>query len=420
MKLVIHRGSNQIGGSCVEFGFEGHNILLDIGLPLDYRFEGEIDEQLPESLSPLLANNKSNIDALILSHAHLDHYGLAGLLPSEIPVYCGDASAELMEITSRTGFGKLRPFQTKSFPSNEAFQIGPFSITPYLMDHSAFDAYGFLVSAGGKRVFYTGDFRGHGRKRRLLDRLTGNPPAKVDVLLMEGSMLGERAEEITLSESEVEDSFVREIEKTDGIVLVSTSSQNIDRLVSIFKAAKRTGRMLIIDFYTAEILERLGKYAKIPQPSWPRIRVCYPRMLADWFKRLGLEEVLERHRKNGIRWQRVNEISSKAIMLIRPGFLFELKRFMDLDSATWVYSMWRGYFERSRPLANLKSYLEGKGVRVEYIHTSGHAKLSDLKRLVSALEPKMVIPIHSFHPDKYAENFSNVRMMNDGEALELS
>jgi hypothetical protein len=38
------------------------------------------------------------------------------------------------------------------------------------MDHSAFDAYGFLISAGDKSLFYTGDFRGHGRKGKLLDR----------------------------------------------------------------------------------------------------------------------------------------------------------------------------------------------------------------------------------------------------------
>jgi ribonuclease J len=70
-------------------------------------------------------------------------------------------------------------------------------------------------------------------------------------------------------------------------------------------------------------------------------------------------------------------------------------------------------------LQNLKSYLEEKGVRYEYLHTGGHAKLEDLKKLVDAMAPEMVIPIHSFHPDKFKDYFPNVRLVNDGEVINL-
>ncbi len=33
MKLIIHRGAHQVGGSCVELSHEDTTILLDIGLP---------------------------------------------------------------------------------------------------------------------------------------------------------------------------------------------------------------------------------------------------------------------------------------------------------------------------------------------------------------------------------------------------
>ena len=67
--------------------------------------------------------------------------------------------------------------------------VGPFKITPFLVDHSAFDAYALLVEADGRRLFYTGDFRAHGRKAELFKRLLREPPAAVDVLLIEGIML---------------------------------------------------------------------------------------------------------------------------------------------------------------------------------------------------------------------------------------
>lgn len=35
MKACIHRGSNQIGGTCIELEADGVRIVLDIGIPLD-------------------------------------------------------------------------------------------------------------------------------------------------------------------------------------------------------------------------------------------------------------------------------------------------------------------------------------------------------------------------------------------------
>ena len=107
-------------------------------------------------------------------------------------------------------------------------------------------------------------------------------------------------------------------------------------------------------------------------------------------------------------------------MLIRPGFLYDIKKYLDLKNATWIYSMWPGYFEKSQSLRKLKSHLEKKNVRYEYIHTSGHANLSDLKRLAEAMSPEVIIPIHSFHPDHFKSHFSNVRVVKDGELVDLN
>ena len=48
--------------------------------------------------------------------------------------------------------------------SGKPVTLGPFTITPLLVDHSAYDAYALLIEADGQRLFYSGDFRGHGRK----------------------------------------------------------------------------------------------------------------------------------------------------------------------------------------------------------------------------------------------------------------
>ena len=106
-------------------------------------------------------------------------------------------------------------------------------------------------------------------------------------------------------------------------------------------------------------------------------------------------------------------------MLVRSNFLGDIERFLGLKGATWIYSMWRGYFDKDESLRNLRSYLQGKGVRVEYLHTSGHATLAELIDLVNALGPRMIIPIHTSYPEKFKDHFSNVKLLKDGEVFEI-
>lgn len=419
MRLIIHRGAHQVGGSCVELSQENFTILLDIGLPLDSSFNDDLESHLPRPLFDEIRAGTRKIDGVLLSHAHLDHYGLAGLLPQKIPVFCGQASADLMDLTSRVSCHNIKPITPRHFKNREPFSIGPFLVTPYLMDHSAFDSYAFLISAGGKSLFYTGDFRAHGRKAGIYENLISTSP-RVDVLLMEGTMVGSRSGEASCTEAQLEEKLERLMGETPGIVMVSTSSQNIDRLVTLFRATIRSHRLLVIDFYTAEILDRLGKYANIPQPSWANIRVCYPKRLGNWFERLGLRDIPEKHRRNGIRWTRLREIENKAVLLVRPNFLDDIKKHLSLEGAVWVYSMWPGYLERDAVLQALRSYFQEKGVRIESLHTGGHAGVPDRARMAEAMKPSAVIPIHSFHSERFGKLFSNVRLVKDGEEFHVA
>jgi ribonuclease J len=337
-------------------------------------------------------------------------------LPEKIPVYCGNSAAKLMELTALMNPNISVTARPQNFKHSEQIKIGTFKITPYLMDHSAFDSYAFLIETDKKNIFYTGDFRGHGRKGKLFDRLIKNPP-HVDILITEGTTVGPRSDEIFLSESELEDQFIDVIEETKGIVFVTTAGQNIDRLVTIFRATKRTDRKFIIDPYTAEVLDSLEDYPPLPKTSWPRIRVAFSRPIAQILEKAGRQDILEKHRKNGIKWPRIDEYPNEFVVLIRPSSLGPVKRYLDIENASWIYSMWPGYFEKSPSLKKLKEYFENHNINCTILHTSGHAKLSDLKRLVEALNPEMIIPIHSFHVEEFQKYFQNVRLVKDGEKL---
>ena len=106
--------------------------------------------------------------------------------------------------------------------------------------------------------------------------MVNRPLTGIDVLLMEGTTIGRAGTGAGFAtETDHEEEFVRKIKQAKGIHFVWTSAQNIDRIVTIFRAAKRAGRVLVIDLYTAVILEATGNN-NIPQSGWGDVKLYIP------------------------------------------------------------------------------------------------------------------------------------------------
>ena len=407
MQIRIHRGAKQIGGTCVELAYQGAHLILDYGLPLD------ADAANHKNLTPDI-----NMDALlgvVISHAHQDHYGLLPYLPDGIPVLMGKSARNIIRAAI--------PFiQKKEIPkldgmdleNRKTIQLGPFSITPYLVDHSGFDSYSILVEAGGKRLFYTGDFRAHGRKSTLFDALLKRPPKNIDVLLMEGSSLSRLGSDAVFpTESEMEGKFLESFKSTKGLVMVHASAQNIDRVVSIYRACKRAQRTMVIDLYAAAVFEATGR-STIPQSSWDNVALYIPESQRRHIARNELFDLLAKHKSHRIFRNALSKNPSQYVMLFRPLMMKDLDSPVYLENAAFIFSQWNGYLE-SGMYDDVQAWLKKNNIPLQKIHTSGHASPFDLKRFAEALAPKALVPIHSFAPEKYSELFANVVNRNDGE-----
>lgn len=356
---------------------------------------------------------------VLVSHPHLDHFGLLGHISPNIPVGMGAAARRILEAAAPFLPGKW-PTSTKgwNYQSGQSFEIGHFRITPLLVDHSAYDAYALKIENGGKSIFYSGDFRAHGRKAALFERLLEKPPTNIDALLLEGSSVGRICDEQQFpKESNIEAQLVKIFSTTEGMALVHTSAQNIDRIVSIFRASKKTGRKLVIDLYTAAILEATGNQ-KIPQSDWPEVALFVPQTQRIQIKENAWFDLLKRHANNRIYIEHLKEAPRKSTLLFRPLHRFDLERGKCLAGASYIYSQWEGYWERGN-YNTVKDWLGKHNIRKHSIHTSGHASPGDLERLVAAIKPRKVVPIHSFMPERYQELFPNVEMHDDGEWWEV-
>ena len=411
MRLRVHRGAKEIGGTCIEVEAVGKRLALDVGLPLDAPDEAQ-ERLLPDL--PGFQEPDQGLLGVVISHGHMDHYGLAAHIRPDIPVWIGEAAHNILK-AARPWVPNGHAFSDPHFlVDRKPFEIGPFRITPYLVDHSAFDAYALMVEADGKRVFYSGDFRAHGRKAALFERLVCNPPADIDALLMEGTTLGRTGtREGFETEDDLEARFSEAFRRTEGLHFVWTSSQNIDRVVTVFRAAKRTGRVLLIDLYTAVVLEATGRDT-IPQSHWPEVRLYIPQRQRVLIKEHRLFADLEQHSRNRVFPEALPDLAERAVMLFRPLAMSDWGVRAALEGAGFTYSMWEGYLKEDSSQRVLR-WLHRHGIPRQSIHTSGHASTADLQRFAAAFAPRALVPIHSFETGRFPALFDNVVPRADGE-----
>lgn len=409
MRARIHRGATEVGGSCVELEAQGKLLLLDAGLPLH---ENEAKSaRLPEAAE----RGDDDLLAAVISHSHPDHFGLLERLDPKIRVFMSRDAAQILRAASFYT-GRQAPQVSDYLVNGASVELGPFRITPYLVDHSAYDAYALLVEADGSRLFYTGDLRAHGRKPGTFARLLDRPPADVDVLLLEGTSVGRAPSMGPANESELEAEYVIQFSETEGAALACYSPQNLDRLVTVYRAALQAGRSLVMDLYAADVATATSN-ENIPQAEWDRVRIYVPNSQRIQVKRSGDFARIDRRRGHRIFPEELASDLSSWVITFRPSMAAELERAGCLVGARAIWMMWEGYLDQEAD--RTREIFQRLDVPVEVGHTSGHAHLRDLQRLATAIAADRVVPIHTASPDLFNSLFDGVEQRSDGEWWEV-
>ncbi len=439
MKLIIHRGTHEIGGTCVEVATAATRIIIDLGMPLtdprdktkqlnDFSLKGKtVPELIREGLLPRISGlywglgEEKPVDAVLLSHPQQDHYGLFKYIREDIPIYLGKDADLMLKAAEIFQGDRIGRHEKKVLLEDRVpVSVEDMRITPFLVDHSAYGAMAFLVEADDKKLFYSGDFRGYGRKSGMFEGLVREPVPDLDVLLMEGTLLG-RKDEATLTEDELELEIANEARACDGMKLFTCSGQNVDRLVTFHKAAVRCGAMFVLDLYAANVLHELARKT-LPAPTNPdfkNVRVLFTNHFTKKLAELHLESWYERWKPYEITPEELRRAGRKAFVMFRETAAHEFEASGIPKGSVLFYSQWNQYmlepsFEKTQ------AFLDRHGIQLKEMHTSGHAALPDLKRFAKAMDPALIIPIHTGHPEEYREHFGNkVRCLSDGQTLEL-
>jgi len=426
MKLTIHRGTNQIGGCITEIESGGYKIFIDFG------------EQLPgteiKELKPIEGLTCGDISksALFITHYHGDHIGKICDTVVDLPIYAGKTAREIYNcLENRLSYIPdsnesekhkrivERIKEIKTFEQLQKINIGEITVTPLFIDHSAFDAYMFIVEADNKRILHTGDFRGHGFRSKGLIPTLKRYAKNIDYIISEGSNIQRQNVKIQ-TEQELQKDFKLQFSKNKyNFVLVS--STNIDRIFALYHASKNAKRCFVCDSYQTEILkivsENHKQYTKFYDIDFNQTTSPAGRFFN--LKRQGqnpfvfngkLKSYLE---KNGF------------CMLIRSNDSFQplITEYAKSKDSKVFYSMWDGYLDSKKPAFNESLYNFLKPYKIEYMHTSGHADLETLKTVFETVKPKGgIIPIHTEAPEKFQELFHEqaaIIPLHDGDVFDV-
>jgi len=370
--------------------------------------------------------------------------GESGLLLGsrrDIPYTCRNSICTTNPPDSLVAFLSRRPGQdapkAKKFQPADCLPLAdaclPFDVTPCEVDHSIFGATAYILG-GDETIAYTGDLRLHGRSgentRDFVHRARD-----ATVLIIEGTRAGRNTDleadrDYPTSERLVYETCRAASDDVSGLIIADFSPRNFERLETFVRIAGETGRTLVVtakDFYLLHALgcadgvcrtEGLGIYAE----------------LADMSKRKWeTEVVMARAHGQYVPHTELHRNPSQYILCFS---FFDMKHLLDIKPAggVYIYSSCEAFSEEMEiDFRRLWQWIrrfgfEARGLSLDEnnrltfdfrYHASGHAPREDLEWIVDCVDPDIIVPVHTTGHQWFRETFDGVRVVKDGETLEI-
>ena len=452
-------------------GIYGKEKLIDTCInDVDSRAQYMLTTDLESYESFIKRNGHPYIDAIILSHLHLDHTRNLIFMAPEIPVICSQITYDFLTIISdltnydflnyyysiRSELGKTSyfPNAVKKFKKTkkrnfiipkpkEVIKISNFKITGYPVDHSVPGAMAFRINTSdNKNIVYTGDIRFHGHdfeKEPSVNFIREISSIPIDILISEGTRINE---EVGLSEGGVFDEVLKvlksDISLNEKMIFTSFPWKSISRFLTVFKIAKELGRILVVHPKLAYVLHHFGNDDTLGIKNMlhdNNIRIYQPRkgsmsyskgdyvnakecisFETNWkdFENIkSLLYPLEYGEDIFVTAYDIHENPHKYILQLE---FYSLSELIDIRPPEHSY-----YFNLKTEPFNEEGMIEQKVLRnwikrynLDFktdIHASGHASGKEILDMINHINPKKVFPIHTEHPELFNMRNSENRII---------
>jgi ribonuclease J len=417
--ITFYGGVNEIGGNKILIQDRETKVLFDFGLSyaakkrfysppfLSPRSEKSLQELgiLPKIKGAYKFDEEPcAIDAVFISHAHMDHSAYLSFIKREIPVYCGETTKIILQALSEIRRADLEfnvegiEFQT--FRTGNKIRVGNIEVEPVHVDHSVPGAYGFIIHTSNGGIVYTGDFRRHGAKHEMTeDFVKKAEKAEPEAVITEATnMTGAHVS----SEDEVKGKLNKIVGQANGIVLADFASTDVDRLNSFYSAAKSHGRCLAVSLKQAYLMEALqeDKHLKIPRLSDESVLIFRKsKRVRDKWENALIEKYPDKVKS-------ASEVSKQQCKTVLALSFYDLEELVEIKpeaGSCYVLSASEPFNEEMEiDYERLINWLEHYGLPQYHAHVSGHIMPMPLKNILKEIGAKQVFPVHTEKPNLFA------------------
>lgn len=378
-------GSGEVGMNVNLYHYKGDWIMVDLGVGFADDYMPGIDVIVPDIR--FISQRRKNLKALILTHAHEDHYGAVPLLWEELrcPIYATKFTAGCLRTKLDSyGMGKIVPIH--EIPENGSFNVGHFDLEFVNLTHSIPEMNGLIIKTAAGTAFHTGDWK--------IDRnpIVGNVSnfdrlkklGDEGVLAMMCDSTNVMREGRSGSEGDLHDEFYKIISNAKQLVTVGLFASNIARVDLISRIAVKLGKKVVV----------------IGRSLWKMIGVAQS---CGYLKDIKFYDIKE-----------VSGVPENEMLLLCTGCqgekLAAINRILDGsidadisfnsgDCVIFSSKIIPGNEYRIFRMFN-KLALREVDLITEYtnpVHVSGHPCKEELREMYDVIRPEILVPVHGEH-----------------------
>ena len=469
VKLTFYGGVKEIGGNKILLEDRGTKIFLDFGMSFGKRgkfFEEFLTPRTAAGIKDFIAMGllpdipgvyrndllkhmgrkpeETDIQGVLLSHAHADHANYISFLNKDIPIYCGETAKRILDAVQESSQRNIenevidfkeRPLFRKDyrkppterkfnlFKTGDRIKIDSLEIEPIHVDHSVPGAYGFVIHTSDGPIVYTGDLRMHGlRANETLDFIKKAAESKPIAMITEGTRINVRR--TGESETKVYEDSKKNIMKSRGLNIVDFNFKDVDRFKTFYKIAQETGKKMVISFKHACYLDKYHEDKKlgVPDSSGKDILLMKPKRMTGTYSD---EDYMDKYIKN--RLNKNNIITAEEIRKKPNDYMVVLNfwyfnQLVDLEpkGGKYIHSLSEPFNEEMEiSFDRMMNWINHFKLDFVQSHCSGHINGDDMKELISKVNPKMIFPIHTEHPGMFRDLSMKTKMVKEGKVYEI-
>lgn len=391
-----------------------------------------------------IKTEKTNVQGVLLSHAHADHANYISFLHEDIPIYCGktckyileavkeqsrrEIENEVLDYKKRPAFKSTykdppieRIFNT--FRTGDKIKIDNLEIEPVHADHSVPGAYGFIIHTSEGPVIYTGDLRLHGRHSHLTeDFIEKSKQERPIAMITEGTRINSgRTNE---SEERVYNKCKNNLEKNKKLSIVDFNFKDVDRFTTFYDIAKALNRKLVISFKHACYLERYHKDKKLQSPDSrdENILILKPKRMTGTYMDEDYTDYYIKKRLNYPNIKTAEEIRKKPQDYILVLNFWYLNTLIDLkpDNGMYIHSLSEPFNEEMEiSYERMINWIMHFKMNFVQSHCSGHINGADLMDMIKEINPKELYPIHTEKPELFKKLKTKTIMVQEGKHYKI-